>query len=123
MEEVDGSKYNNNFSALTNISNISLKDNISGLNWFTSNPTYLKQGTYKFRIYSDSQTDLDSIVLYPSNAESSANRSKEHNETLELFKQVSSPVQITGYQKINPTKHILSIKNATRPYIISFAES
>jgi len=121
--EVDGSKYNNNFSALTNISNISLKDNISGLNWLTSNPTYLKQGTYKFRIYSDSQTDLDSIVLYPSNAESSANRSKEHNGTLDLFKQVSSAAQITGYEKINPTKHILSIKNATRPYIISFAES
>jgi len=67
--EIDGDKRNNNnnnnITDVTKISNTALKDNTSGLNWLTSNTTYLKQGTYKFKIYSDSKTHLDSVVIYP----------------------------------------------------------
>ena len=44
-------------------------------------------------------------------------------ELLNIFNENSPPAQISGYEKINPTKYILNIKNATRPYIISFAET
>jgi hypothetical protein len=37
--------------------------------------------------------------------------------------QAPTPAQIVDYKKINPTKYVLNIKNATRPYTISFAES
>ena len=40
-----------------------------------------------------------------------------------MGKNSSPPAQISEYKKINPTKHILKINNATRPYILAFAES
>jgi len=108
-------------------SNISLKDNVSGLKWLYSNTTYLlKRGTYELKIYSDAQTDLDSVIVYSiGNASVSGHTYKKHNEDLEdVFNpEVSPPAQIAEYKKINPTKHILNIKNATKPYMISFAES
>jgi hypothetical protein len=119
----DGGEKNNNNN--TKISNISLKDKNSGLKWLYSNSTYLKKGTYELRINSDSKTDLDSVVIYPIDNGNVSGNNRIHNESLEdLFNpQVSPPAQISGYKKINPTKHILNIKNATRPYMISFAES
>ncbi|HSA74420.1 MAG TPA: hypothetical protein VLD84_10755, partial [Nitrososphaeraceae archaeon] len=115
----------NNERNNTKISNISLKYKNSGLKWLYSNSTYLGKGTYEFQITSDSKTDLDSVVLYSIVNNNSSNNSTIHNETLEdLFSpQISPPAQISGYKKINPTKHILNIENATRPYMISFAES
>jgi len=107
------------------IGNISLKDKNSGLKWSYSNSTYLRKGTYEFQINTDSKTDLDSVVLYSVVNNNSSNKSTIHNEILEdLFNpKVAPPAQILGYKKIDSTKHILNIKNATKPYMISFAES
>jgi len=125
----------NNISTNTSIktSNISLKRTGSELNWVYSNSTYLKPGKYEIRIYSDSKTDLDSLVIYSTNpyidiydrAGSKITYGK-YNETVEdLFRpgKNSTPAKIVEYTKINPTKHIFKIENATKPFIISFAES
>ena len=37
--------------------------------------------------------------------------------------EISQPAHISEYRKINPTKHIVNLENATRAYIISFAET
>jgi hypothetical protein len=111
-------------------SNISLENNNSELKWLYSNSTYpLKKGTYEFKIYSDTQTDLDSVVIYPIDKNNSSRYAdnKKHNQTLEdlftLGKYSSQPAQISEYKKINPTKHIVKINNATNPYMLVFAES
>lgn len=121
----DNKDVENNEKNNIRIGNISLKENNSGLKWLYTNSTYLGKGTYEFQIKTDSKTDLDSVVLYSVVNNNSSNKSPIHNETLEdLFNsKVSPPAQISGYKKIDPTKHILNIKNATRPYMISFAES
>jgi hypothetical protein len=108
--------------------NISLKNDNSELKWLYTNNSYpLKKGAYQLKIYSDSQADLDSVVIYSiGNDKSSSNSNIKHNETLEdLFSpgKNSSPVEVSGYTKINPTKYVVDIKNATRPYILAFAES
>jgi hypothetical protein len=109
----------------TDISTISLKDNKSALKWLYSNSTYLRNGTYELQISSDSKTALDSVFIYPINNTNASGNNGSHDEALEhLFNpQISAPAQISGYKKINPTKHILNITNATRPYMVSFAES
>jgi hypothetical protein len=120
-KDVEGNDKSN-----SNIGNISLKDKNSGLKWLYSNSTYLRKGAYELQINSDSKMDLDSVVLYSVGSNNSHdNNTAVHNETLEqLFNpQVSAPAQIAAYKKINPTKHIVNIENATRPYMISFAES
>jgi hypothetical protein len=117
---------NNDINYTSKTSNISLKDKESGLRWLYSNSTVLKQGTYNLQIYSDSQTDLDSVIVFETgNTNTSMNNNKKSNEALDLFNQteIPSPAQISEYKKINPTKYILSIINASRPYIISFAEA
>jgi hypothetical protein len=118
---------------------VSLKDNASSssksspLKWLYSNNTYhLKRGTYELKIHSDSKTDLDSVILYSvdqisQNSSSPHSRISDKNDNgslAEVFSpQASTPAQIVDYKKINPTKYVLNIKNATRPYTISFAES
>jgi hypothetical protein len=106
-------------------SNISLKDKTSELKLVYSNSTYLKQGTYKLKIYSDSQTDLDSVIIYSTHDNSNSSNTKKGNEAVEdIFNQIeSTAANITEYKKINPTKYILNIKNATQPYMLSFAEA
>jgi hypothetical protein len=79
-------------------------------------------------IYSDSQADLDSVLVYPLNnycSSANTNHTKQ-NQTLDgLFSanDAPPPANILDYKKINPTKHILKIENATRPYMLAFAES
>jgi hypothetical protein len=51
---------------------------------------------------------------------------KKYKETMEdLFNtnDVPPPAHISEYKKISPTKHVIKISNATKPYILSFAES
>jgi len=110
--------------------NISLRNSNSELKWLNTNNSYpLKKGTYELKIYSASQADLDSVAIYPiDNINSSGySNNKIHNQTLEaLFKfgkNSSQPALISEYKKINPTKHDIKISNATRPYILAFAES
>jgi len=117
---------NNGINNIIKTSNISLKDKQSELRWLYSNSTFLKQGTYNLQIYSDSQTDLDSVIVFETaSTNASTNNNKKSDEALDLFNrsEISSPAQISEYKKINPTRYILSISNASRPYIISFAEA
>lgn len=126
---IEGYEHNKNVNSSVQANIISLKDKASGLKWLFSNKTYfLNKGTYELKIYSNSQTDLDSVMIYSiGNVNSSDDTNKEYNESFhDLFSQgenSSSPAEISGYKKINPTKYILDIKNATRPYMVSFAES
>jgi hypothetical protein len=110
--------------------NISLMNSNSELKWLNTNISYpLKKGTYELKIYSDSQADLDSVVIYPTDNNNSSGypNNGKHNQTLEsLFtfgKNSLQPAQISEYKKINPTKYIINIRNATKPYILSFAET
>ncbi|MCW3133025.1 MAG: hypothetical protein N2V78_01670 [Methanophagales archaeon] len=49
--------------------------------------------------------------------------STKNNETLnELFKTNETPPEVIGYTKINPTKYEVKV-NATKPFMLSFAES
>jgi hypothetical protein len=117
---------------------ISLKDHSknkssSQLYWVYSNSTYLNSGNYEIKFYSDSQTDLDSVIIYSINPtqgilDSRTNIvvSKKYNETIQdLFgtNDVHPPAQISEYKKIDPTKYLIKISNATRPFMLAFAES
>jgi hypothetical protein len=129
-KENDGQDGNNkvnedNSNTTIKTSNISLKNNMSGAKWLWlyPNSTYpLKKGAYQLKIYSDGQADLDSVVLYSVDSDNFSNTNKE-NKNLVFNPKFSSPAQIADYKKINPTKHILKIENATRPFMISFAEA
>jgi len=122
----DPETVNNNMQDI----NISLRNSNSELKWLNTNNSYpLKKGTYELKIYSQSQADLDSVVILPidKNNSSGYSNNKIHDQALEapftFGKNSSQPAQISQYKKINPTKYTLNIKNATRPYILAFAET
>jgi hypothetical protein len=113
---------------------IPLRNNSSGLKWLYSNSTYaLKKGIYDLEIYSDSQTDLDSVILYQvdngngskkGNFSGNVDSRKQYKTLIDIFDTENSlPAKIVDYKKISPAKHIVDIENATSPYIISFAET
>ena len=115
---------NSNYASSTHY--VSIKDKTSSLRWSYLNNIYLKQGTYQFRIYSDSQTEFDSIVIYSTGKTKNKVDAQRQNGTLQdLFNPtaIAAPAYISEYKKIDPTKYILYIKNATQPYTISFAEA
>ncbi|HEC89872.1 MAG TPA: hypothetical protein ENI44_04755, partial [Thermoplasmatales archaeon] len=60
---------------------------------------------------------LDVIWIY------SVNSSKSNYTVEDLFKVNESPANITSYEKINPTLWKVEINNATKPFMLSFAES
>jgi hypothetical protein len=104
----------------------SLKSNNSGLRWIYSNSTYLTQGRYEFSIFASAKSDLDSVMIFETSNKELSNtyNAKKQSSYEDIFSHnVNPPAIISGYDKINPTKFTLSIKNATRPYMISFAES
>jgi hypothetical protein len=129
--EEDEDNNNNIFKT----SNISLKDNddnsnnISssqqGLKWLYLNNTYLKKGKYEIKIHSDSQTDLDLFMLYSNNNNNSQIKDREKLGNIFNMNQSNSPypARIADYKKINPTKFVVDVRNATRPYVMTFAES
>ena len=105
-------------------STLDLKANVSRFDWLTSNDTFLTPGAYKIRIHSNSQTDLDAVVLYSDDRIADNPINKVDNDKLGLFGiNESLPSSISSYNRIDSTKHVVAIKNATRPYIISFTES
>jgi len=65
------------------------------------------------KIYGYVPSQVDVLWIYPS---------KENKTIDSLFAPQESPAKIITYEKINPTKYILTI-NATAPFMISFAES
>lgn len=88
------------------------------LGWAYLNNTFLESGKYEIRIRSNSHADLDSVIVYSVD--------DNQNETLdELFDLGGQdlPANLMGFKKINPTKYEVDIKNASDPFIITFAES
>jgi hypothetical protein len=94
--------------------------------WFQIKDIFLEPGKYEIRINTDSEVDLDSAVIFSSGlSRSGLNRLDSDLGITDTFGagSQSPPAYITKYDKINPTKHTVSISNATRPYTLSFAES
>jgi hypothetical protein len=122
LEEINEKSTDNK---VTKTGKINLKDYTSNIKWVSSNETYLKQGSYDLKIHTDSQTEIDSVIIYENNPKDPAIRSKIQDGTLKLFnpEQESQPAYISGYKKIDSTKYMISITNATKPYILSFAEA
>jgi len=117
--------YNNQSNDIIKIYNIPLNENSSGLKWIYTNSTYLRQGNYEIKVSSDSKTDLDSVALFSQDNDTHGNNDLARSEKLDLFNMGQSPLHeyVSEYEKISPTKHVVEIKNATRPYMIAFAES
>jgi hypothetical protein len=105
--------------------NIPLNGNSSGLKWIYTNSTYLKQGDYDIKVYSDSKADLDSVAIFSQANDTNGNSDSSQSAKLGLFKVGQSPGRgyISEYTKISSTKHVVEIKNATSPYMLAFAES
>ena len=99
------------------------------LNWVYLNNTHLEKGKYELKIHSDSFVDLDSVLVYSAdhniNKGVGGNVAKQYESIDEIFnsKSSSEPAYISDYKKLDPTSYEIKIKNATRPYVISLAES
>jgi hypothetical protein len=105
------------------------------LDWlYLNGSTYLDKGAYDIKINSNSTSklDLDSVVVYTSYDDNkydspsiSGTDIKEHETLDEIFSSQTehSPAYLADYKKIDPTKYEVNIKNATRPYILSLAET
>ena len=105
------------------------------LEWlYLDGSVYLDNGRYEVKIYSDpnSRIDLDSVVMYSNsddskdNTVSVLNGDKKRDEALnDIFSLRTDflPAYLAEYKKINPTKYEVKIENATRPYVLSLAET
>ena len=119
-EDLRENKYDQNLQS----NSISLKDKNSGLKWLNFNGTYeLNKGTYYVKIHSDSKTDLDIVLVYEDSNTKSATMKDGSEDIRDLFTVSSPAAELTGFHKIDPTKYVLNIENATRPYTISLAEA
>jgi len=92
--------------------------NSAQLDWTYLGPVSLEKGKHEIEITPSSMysqpSDLDVVWIYSTQKE---------NETLEeIFTPKENPVEIIGYQKIDPTKYIVEV-NATKPFMLSFAEA
>jgi hypothetical protein len=86
------------------------------LNWTYIRPIYLERGKHKIEITNlkDQPSDLDVVWLY------SIQNKDENLEDILASKEI--PAEIISYRKIDPTKYMVKV-NATRPFMLSFAES
>ena len=94
--------------------------------WFQINDIYLEPGKYEIQINTDSEVDFDSAIMFSSGLSQSVfNRLGSDQELVDFSSadSQSAPAYMIKYNRVNPTKYILSISNATRPYTLSFAES
>jgi hypothetical protein len=98
--------------------------NLGRLGWvYLNDTTYLNSGNYEMRVYSDlnagNQVDLDSVLIY-----SNANAT-EHGklDTILSSKREPPPAYLDGYRRISPAEYEVEVKNATRSYMLSLAES
>ena len=127
----NGDKDKNISTSLRSIS-LPLNNKNSELKWLYSNTSFpLKKGAYELKIHSNSESDLDSIVLYSvgndiSNDGILGNVNDQHNiSSLESFFNHESlvPAYVSKFEKISSTKYIVDIKNATRPFVILYPEA
>jgi hypothetical protein len=104
-----------------NTKNIQFDNSKDQLGWLYINSIFLNPGHYKIQINSDTLMDLDLIAVYSMDPNSARNDSPE---TLDkIFSVSNSSAKIAGLKRIDPTKYEITISNATRPYVLSFAES
>src|SRR5688572_4860344 len=105
-------------------SNISLAGKNPGFQWLFSNSSFfLKEGSYELEIYSDSQTDLDSVFVYDIGNVDTLGRSKNADNGNIFDSRVPILPKVSEHSKLSPTKYNLEIKNATKPYMLTFSES
>ena len=96
----------------------------SELNWTVSNNTLqFDKGTYDLRIHSESNIDLDAVLVYQNDNAKSTFNTNSADDVSKIFTVSSPSAKLTGFKKINPTKYVLDIVNATRPYTVSLAEA
>jgi hypothetical protein len=86
------------------------------LNWTYIRPIHLERGKHKIEITNlkDQPSELDVVWLY------SIQNKDENLEDILASKEI--PAEIISYRKIDPTKYVVKV-NATRPFMLSFAES
>lgn len=95
-------------------STITIPIEANSLDTFYSLPIGIKGGYYSFKIEAENPLFLDAIILFKVNDE---------NETLPtVFGSNDNSVIITGIQRINPSKYLVSV-NATKPFILTMAEA
>jgi hypothetical protein len=96
-----------------------------GFQWLYLNDIYLEPGRYEIIASSDSRQDIDLAVIYSAD-DRQANLNKKVNSwnPLDIFpSKVDAPAYIADYKRIEPTRSVLNISNATSPYILSFSET
>jgi hypothetical protein len=126
LKDYDSASAKNNYA---NGNIIKSNPDAPQLKWLYLNNTYLEKGIYEIRIHSSSHVDLDSVIVYSTpnyNSNDGGGDARNHYESLEeLFNPIGStePAYISDYKKLDPTKYEIKIENATRPYVISLAES
>ena len=94
----------------------------SDLEWVYLKNTYLSKGKYAIRLMPNAQTDLDLFAMYSENEPSRAMNLGEPKNILSS-REGDPPAYLSNYSKVSPTKYALEIKNATRPFVLSLAES
>ncbi len=105
-------------------SNISLAGKGSELKWLFSNSSFfLKEGSYELEIYSNSQTDLDSVIVYDIGNVDTLGKTKKTDNGNIFNPRVSISPTVSEHSKLSSTKYNLVIKNATEPYLLTFSES
>jgi hypothetical protein len=100
-------------------SNISTRRDInisSGMEWQYLKDIDLDAGRYVFNISSELPRELDLVLLYSSD--------RNQTDTVDdLFVNPQAPAYVQESDMIEPAKSSIRISNATRPYILSFAET
>jgi hypothetical protein len=102
----------------------------AGLKWLYDNGsltnTFLKPGRYDIKIRSNSHVDLDSFIMYSdSGTVGSTDHTNQHQTLESVFSQTERPNSgyISSYEKIDPTKYIVHISDAVRPFVLSLSEA
>jgi hypothetical protein len=90
----------------------------STFEWIYLSNASLDRGNYEIVIRANEQLDLDSVIMYSVDDD-------EDQSLNEIFKPGNRevPANLTGFKKIDPTRYEVDIKNASKPFIMTFAES
>jgi len=111
-----------------NDSNLDSNLNSSSYNTFSIVSTaYLQKGTHNIELtVPDSKAKLDFALVYTinsKNADSNNMYDSNHNISSLPFSDQNKPAYLSDNSKINPTKHVVRIDNATKPFVLLFSET
>jgi hypothetical protein len=111
-----GDEYGNDINMLSNASTRHDMNLSSGMEWQYLKNIDLRTGRYEINISSELPRELDLVLLYSSD--------RNQVDTVDdLFVNPRAPAYIQKSDMIESGKYSIRISNATRPYILSFAES